>query len=426
MSQSPATDPKSKTIRIRQCCVCNMNNNNNMSSITTPDTKKKKIALPSVLSNIRNAVGRAGVEENSGKSEVEIRPLLGSTLNRSSNDLVGVGKSSSSAANRAQIRDRSTAPSSSGVPPPPLSSSAASPLFGSRQTLPGRNVSASVNNWSATLQTYSERIGSQWRKRNRRDSNNNERRRRRGVTINTQPFLIVVGFLFIGFPILLMLFLLARKAVFGDEGVDNVAKHEVPAHEVLNYGIDNTGVSPGIPEAQVLNDLKQLTSKDNPRGSFENDAETISVEEEGSDNEAVINEINAKQEVLSNEANINGDNEVARESETMDNTSNLRGSKEEETPILPDKDHDVVSPVVIDKGVGITSYVENENQPAPVIDSEQTVVDSEKKTIVDSSVEKEITNEDSLADQNVINNNDTAAEEIIVQEDEKSMTNNEQ
>lgn len=398
-----------------------------MSSITTPDTKKKKIALPSVLSNIRNAVGRAGVEENSGKSEVEIRPLLGSNLNRSSNDLVGVGKSSSSAANRAQMRDRSTAPSSAGVPPPPLSSStAASPLFGSRQTLPGRNVSASINNWSATLQTYSERIGSQWRKRNRRDSNNNERRRRRGgVTINTQPFLIVVGFLFIGFPILLMLFLLARKAVFGDEGVDNVAKHEVPAHEVLNYGIDNTGVSPGITEAQVLNDLKQLTSEDNPLGSFENDSETISVEE-GSDNEAAINEVNAKQAVLTNEANIDGDTEVAKESETMDNTSNLRGSKEEETPILPDKDHDEVSSAVIDKGGDITSYVENENEAAPVIDSEQTVIDSEQKIVVDSSVEKEITNEDSLADQNVINNADIETEEIIVQEDKKSMTNNEQ
>ena len=402
-----------------------MNNNNNMSSITTPDTKKKKIALPSVLSNIRNAVGRAGVEENSGKSEVEIRPLLGSNLNRSSNDLVGVGKSSSSATNRAQMRDRSTAPSSSGVPPPPLSSSAASPLFGSRQTLPGRNVSASVNNWSATLQTYSERIGSQWRKRNRRDSNNNERRRRKGVTINTQPFLIVVGFLFIGFPILLMLFLLARKAVFGDEGVDNVAKHEVPAHEVLNYGIDNTGVSPGNTEAQVLNDLKQLTSEDNPLGSFENDSETISVEE-GSDNEANINEVNAKQAVLTNEANIDGDTEVAKESETMDNTSNLRGSKEEETPILPDKDHDEVSSAVIDKGGDITSYVENENEAAPVIDSEQTVIDSEQKIVVDSSVEKEITNEDSLADQNVINNADIETEEIIVQEDKKSMTNNEQ
>eukprot|EP00984_Skeletonema_dohrnii_P029620 scaffold20380_cov78-Skeletonema_dohrnii-CCMP3373.AAC.1 len=99
-----------------------------MSSIT-PDTKKKKIALPSVLSNIRNAVGRAGAEEKGGKSEVEIRPLLG---NRSSGDLVGMGKSSSYAADRSQMRDRSTVPSS-GLPPPPLSA-ASSPLFGLGQS----------------------------------------------------------------------------------------------------------------------------------------------------------------------------------------------------------------------------------------------------------------------------------------------------
>ena len=407
----------------------NSNSRYNMSSITTPDAKKKKIALPSVLSNIRNAVGRAGAEEKGGKSEVEIRPLLGSTLtNRSSNDLVGVGKTSSYAADRSQMRDRSTVPSS-GVPPPPLSSSASPPLFGlgqsSRQTLPARNVpSASVNNWSATLQTYSERIGSQWRKRNRRDSNNNERRRRRGVTINTQPILIVLGLFFIGFPILFTLFLLARKAVFGDEGVDNVAKHEVPAHEVLNDGLD-TGVSPGVGEetgitaSQVLNDLKQLTSEDNPLGSFENDAETINAGE-GSVNDAVVNEMDANnQAVLTTEANINVEvtNEMARESETMDNASNLRGSKEE-TNRLQDQDHEV-SLAVIDKGGGTNSFIENENQPAPMLGSDH-------KAIVESTMEKEITNEDSMVDEKVINSDNTAVEQIIVQEDEKPLTNNEQ
>eukprot|EP00986_Skeletonema_menzelii_P003962 scaffold1298_cov152-Skeletonema_menzelii.AAC.6 len=375
-----------------------------MSSITTPDTKKKKIALPSVLSNIRNAVGRAGAEEKGGKSEVEIRPLLGNTSsNRSSNDLVGVGKSSSYAADRSQMRDRSSVPSS-GVPPPPISSP---PLFGlgqsSRQTLPARNVpSASVNNWSATLQTYSERIGSQWRKRNRRDSNNSERRRRRGVTINTQPILIV----------------LARKAVFGDEGVDNVAKHEVPAHEVLSPGV---GEEAGITAAQVLNDLKQLTSEDNPLGSFENDAETISVEEK-SDNESVITEMDTNQAVRTNdEANIIGEvtNEVVRDSETMDNASNLRGSKEETTR-LQDKDPEI-SPAMIDKGGDTNSYFENENQPAGAI------LESEDNTIVDSTIEREITkNEFFSVDEKVINSGNTAVEQIIVQEEEKPRTNNEQ
>ncbi|KAL7498627.1 hypothetical protein ACHAWT_006484 [Skeletonema menzelii] len=355
-----------------------------MSSITTPDTKKKKIALPSVLSNIRNAVGRAGAEEKGGKSEVEIRPLLGNTSsNRSSNDLVGVGKSSSYAADRSQMRDRSSVPSS-GVPPPPISSP---PLFGlgqsTRQTLPARNVpSASVNNWSATLQTYSERIGSQWRKRNRRDSNN------------------------------------TRKAVFGDEGVDNVAKHEVPAHEVLSPGV---GEEAGITAAQVLNDLKQLTSEDNPLGSFENDAETISVEEK-SDNESVITEMDTNQAVRTNdEANIIGEvtNEVVRDSETMDNASNLRGSKKETTR-LQNNDPEI-SPAMIDKGGDTNSYFENENQPAGAI------LESEDNTIVDSTIEREITkNEFFSVDEKVINSGNTAVEQIIVQEEEKPRTNNEQ
>eukprot|EP00984_Skeletonema_dohrnii_P025788 scaffold14973_cov128-Skeletonema_dohrnii-CCMP3373.AAC.2 len=397
-----------------------------MSSIT-PDTKKKKIALPSVLSNIRNAVGRAGAEEKGGKNEVEIRPLLGlnnGLNNRSSGDLVGLGKSSSYAANRSQMRDRSTAPSS-GLPPPPLSA-ASSPLFGlgqsSRQTLPPRNAtSASVNNWSATLQTYSERIGSQWRKRNRQDSNN-ERRRHRGVTINTQPILIVLGLFFIGFPILLTLFLLARKAVFGDEGVDNVAKHEVPAHEVLNYGLD-TGVSPiegeeaGITAAQVLNDLKQLTSEDNPLGSVENDIETMNTKD-GSFNEADIIEVDANVAVVSNEAIINEKNpivinEIAVESERMDNASNLRGATKEaiSSPDVNQQD----SHAVIDNGGVVNSNVDNEKHSA-------ALQPPGKMMIVDSTSEEEMTDEVSMTGDQ-INSGSTAAD-IVAEEDEKPLTNN--
>eukprot|EP00985_Skeletonema_marinoi_P011423 scaffold5438_cov124-Skeletonema_marinoi.AAC.2 len=393
-----------------------------MSSIT-PDTKKKKIALPSVLSNIRNAVGRAGAEEKAVKNEVEIRPLLPN--NRSSGDLVGVGKSSSYAADRSQMRDRSTVPSS-GLPPPPLSAS--SPLFGlgqsSRQTLPPRNApSASVNNWSATLQTYSERIGSQWRKRNRRDSNN-ERRRHRGVTINTQPILIVLGLFFIGFPILLTLFLLARKAVFGDEGVDNVAKHEVPAHEVLNYGLD-TGVSPiegeeaGITEAQVLNELKQLTSEDNPLGSVENDLDVMNMKD-GNANEADIIEMDANVGVVSNEAIINEENpivinEMAAEIETMDNAPNLRGSTKEAISSPDENQQD--SHAVIDNGVDINSYVDNEKQSA-------ALQPPGEKVIVDSTSEKEITDEVSMTGDQIINGGSTAVD-IVAEEDEKPLTNNE-
>ena len=313
------------------------------SATITPDTKKKKIALPSVLSNIRNAVGRAGGTDESGRSEVEIRPLMGNNKSNSE-DLVGIvgTKKSYVTDNSRSLRDRSTVPSSSsssGIPPPPLSG--ASPLYGvgqnssssssSRKTLPPRNAAStsSINSWSATLQTYSERIGSQWRKqrKNRRDSN--EKSRRRGVTINTQPIIIVLGLFFIGFPILLMLFLLARKAVFGDEGIDNVAKHEVPAHDEVqpSNNID-------------VNEWKELTSEDNPlglvlnneknevgiTGIVSNEADTnavVDVNGESIKKEAVVVEDEVS---IINEQNTNEISNVAVEDETVDNVSkSLRG-----------------------------------------------------------------------------------------------------
>jgi len=398
-----------------------------MSSIT-PDTKKKKIALPSVLSNIRNAVGRAGAEEKGGKNEVECRPLINvpGINNRSSGDLAAVGKKSSYVNDRSQMRDRSAVPSSSpfGVPPPPLSVS--TPLYGlgqSRQTLPPRNApSASANNWSATLKTYSERIGSQWRKRNRRDST--ERRRHRGVTINTQPILIVLGLFFIGFPILLMLFLFARKAVFGDEGVDNVAKHEVPAHEVLYDGVDS-GMSPVSGEenaestaAQILNDMKQLTSEDNPLGFGEND-EGSTYMKEGGVNEAVINEVDATEAAVSTEAIINGvmpleTNGVGLESETVDNAPYyLRGSNKESI-ILPAEVREDFP--VVNGGVINSWGNENDGQSAPVLPSEE-------KMTAESTTEVDTIDGLQMADEHVVKGDGTAVD-ISAQED-GTMTNNE-
>lgn len=304
------------------------------SSPISPDTKKKKIALPSVLSNIRNAVGRAGGAEEGGKSEVEIRPLLGGSSgvgnNRSADDLVRVGK-------KTNLRDRTAPPSSLAMSPPP-------PLLGQsgRQSFPARSNAA----LASSINVWSERIGSQWRKRSRRDSNE---RRRRGVTINTQPILLLLGLFFIGLPILLVFYLLARSSVFGDEGVDDVAKHEVPAHETSsNIGVE-IGVSSIIveenivdenkvdiaesPSAQVLNDLKELTSESEDSLlalDSNNDAEgTNNLANEATSNkfyangeagnEATIKE--AKPKEPSNEVKVIGENEY--------NESNLRGSRGE-------------------------------------------------------------------------------------------------
>ena len=376
-----------------------------LSSAITPDTKKKKIALPSVLSNIRNAVGRAGGTDESGRNEVEIRPLMG---NKSSEDLVGIvsTKKSYVTDNSRSLRDRSTVPSSSssGIPPPPLSG--ASPLYGvgqnssssssSRQTLPPRNAAStsSINSWSATLQTYSERIGSQWRKqrKNRRDSN--EKSRRRGVTINTQPIIIVLGLFFIGFPILLMLFLLARKAVFGDEGIDNVAKHEVPAHDEV------------VPSNNIdVNDWKELTSEDNPLGlvlnNEKNEVGTGIVSNEADTNEVVddVNGESIKKEAvvvedevsIINEQNTNVISNVAVEDETVDNASkSLRGSREE-TMNVPVADQQDLPVVLNNEGNNGNTVEKNEEQEVAITAFSPA---SDEKTTLESNKKKEIVVED--------------------------------
>jgi hypothetical protein len=379
-----------------------------LSSAITPDTKKKKIALPSVLSNIRNAVGRAGGTDESGRNEVEIRPLMGN--NKSSEDLVGIvgTKKSYVTDNSRSLRDRSTVPSSSssssGIPPPPLSG--ASPLYGagqnsssssSRQTLPPRNAvsTSSINSWSATLQTYSERIGSQWRKqrKNRRDSN--EKNRRRGVTINTQPIIIVLGLFFIGFPILLMLFLLARKAVFGDEGIDNVAKHEVPAHDEVVPPSNNIDV----------NDWKELTSEDNPLGLVLNNEKNevgtgIVSNEEADTNEVVdVNGASIKKEPvlvedevsIINEQNTNEISDVTVEDETVDNASNsLRGSREETMNALVANQEDL--PVVLNNKGDNGNMVEKNDEEAVAVTAISPALD--EKTTLESNKKKEMVVED--------------------------------
>ncbi len=395
-----------------------------LSSAITPDTKKKKIALPSVLSNIRNAVGRAGGTDESGRNEVEIRPLMG---NKSSEDLVGImgTKKSYVTDNSRSLRDRSTVPSSSGIPPPPLSG--ASPLYGvgqnsssssSRQTLPPRNAAStsSINSWSATLQTYSERIGSQWRKqrKNRRDSN--EKSRRRGVTINTQPIIIVLGLFFIGFPILLMLFLLARKAVFGDEGIDNVAKHEVPAHDEV------------VPSNNIdVNDWKELTSEDNPLGlvlnNEKNEVGTGIVSNAVNTNEAVdANGASIKKEAdvvedevsIINEQNTNEISDVTVEVETVDNASkSLRGSREE-TMNAPVADQQDLPVVLNNEGDNSNTVEKNEEQEAAITAFSPA---SDEKTTLESNKKKEIVVEDLVVHEQEVKADNTV-DVVAVAEDE--------
>ena len=160
----------------------------------SPDTRKKKHALPSLLSNIRNAqavIGRAAADESHDR---ETRPLVSALGNNSSSGGGGAGGHTPSIApsNRPQL---------------------------------SRNAPSSSASFASTLQNFSQRFGSQWRKRSRR-------KKGQGVTVVPQSFFLAVGCFFFAFPFFFILYILARHAVFGDED-DNagttVHKHEVPS-----------------------------------------------------------------------------------------------------------------------------------------------------------------------------------------------------
>mmetsp|Transcript_17589 Transcript_17589/g.36955 ORF Transcript_17589/g.36955 Transcript_17589/m.36955 type:complete len:342 (+) Transcript_17589:35-1060(+) len=216
----------------------------------TPDTRKKKAALPSLLSNIRNAqaaIGRAADDLH----EREMRHLMGSG---GSNNL-GAPIAHSE---RSKIK-WSNAPSSTGTT--------------HRPSL--QRGGASI---AATLQNYSMKFGGHWRKRNQKDASGKTYR----VSV-PQSFIVCVGCLFAGFPMLFLLYMLARQAVFGDEGVTagtNEHKYEVPSivNQVANedqgfLGLEPTIENGGNEEIRIKSELgTSILGEDQPP-SQENDFE---------------------------------------------------------------------------------------------------------------------------------------------------------
>ncbi|KAL9190759.1 hypothetical protein ACHAXT_000465 [Thalassiosira profunda] len=141
----------------------------------TPDAKRKKPALPSLLSSVRNAgaaIGRAGAADYDHLHDRETRPLTGGA-----------------------------------------------PMVSGRPQL-HRGPSSAL---ASTFHNFSQRFGSQWRKRGRR------RKGGQGVTIVPQSFYFAVGCFFVAIPVIFVLYILARHSVFGDEDDPQVHKHEVPS-----------------------------------------------------------------------------------------------------------------------------------------------------------------------------------------------------
>lgn len=186
---------------------------------SSADEKRRKVALPSVLSNIRNAqavIGRAAAAETNDLFERETRPLVGSGP-PSGGSSVGIG----------------------GRTPPPSS----------RPHLRGGAPSSSFS--VSSLQNFTQRIGSQWRKRSRRKQG-------QGVTVVPQTFYLAVGCFFFAFPLFFVLYILARHAVFGDEAdVSSVQAHvhEVPAHPSVEVGTDQTLVNGAVEMHLQVNEV---------------------------------------------------------------------------------------------------------------------------------------------------------------------------
>jgi hypothetical protein len=198
---------------------------------SSPDTKKKKIALPSLLSNFRNAqaaIGRAAAAEELNEREMrEIHyPLMGTNGDYPiGTSPAGVGgRMAGSSSNRPQNLQRG----------PPSS------------------------NLSSTLSNFSQRFGNQWRKRKRRKKASGS-----GATGVPQEFYFAVGCFFIAFPVIFILYILARHSVFGDEGSASgaqVQKHEVPANNIVNPDDEIRGAGFGVDqnfiEGEVTKELK--------------------------------------------------------------------------------------------------------------------------------------------------------------------------
>ncbi|EED94572.1 predicted protein [Thalassiosira pseudonana CCMP1335] len=272
----------------------------------SPDSRKKKPALPSLLSNLRNAAtivggGSSSSRRASDHSEYELREarplmvgnggsgasggggMLGGDLNLMNN--YGGDRSMKRSAATASTASATTPFSSSGL----NSSTIRQPPISQQRTniIPAANSSYSSSSsssvLSSTLQSFSLRLENSWRKQRYSGSNNNNNSREtdkattrkqqhhRGRAIRVSipnTFLISSVCFFIGVPMIILLYVLARQSVFGDESSSSVLekevvgehnKYEVPSFmasgdmEVLNGEQQGKEGVNGLEEGEVLN-----------------------------------------------------------------------------------------------------------------------------------------------------------------------------
>lgn len=185
----------------------------------TPDSRKKKPALPSLLSNLRNAHSAIAT---SVVGTSEARPLVSGTVSTNN------GQSSSTYTTDRSNMKRSVTAS--------LSSSRAPSAF---DTAPNTRLNTPAPpSFSSALTNFQQRFENTWRNRNQHlhkedDSLRHNTKRRRQIRVSIpQAFLLSSTCFFIAIPLLVLLYVLAKKSVFGDEGVDlSEHKYEVKAFD---------------------------------------------------------------------------------------------------------------------------------------------------------------------------------------------------
>ncbi|KAL3785379.1 hypothetical protein HJC23_011062 [Cyclotella cryptica] len=220
----------------------------------SPDARKKKPALPSLLSNLRNAQAAIVGGVTAGN---EGRPLIGVSGTNPSKNGNGIGGSSYAADRSNMKRSIAAATTSVNTRPP----SVLDPSPSTRINTGGGNVSASL---SSTLTSLSLRFENSWRKRNQHlhkedDSVRHNNRRRRPIRVSIpQSFLVSSLCFFVGVPLLVLLYVLARKSVFGDEGAGEVGGVSEHKYEVKAFDINGEFAEEPPTELDKLQDLDEV------------------------------------------------------------------------------------------------------------------------------------------------------------------------
>ena len=201
-----------------------------MRTPASPAPKGKKQALPSYLSNIRNAQARL---------DSEFKPFLSPAV---------------STADRKTTRPQA-------------------PTGGLSSSTSGRStINRTPSKWAASIQNFGQRFGDQWRKRRRKKGSGN-------VSV-PQAFYVSVACFFFAFPLFFVLFILARHAVFGDESLTVTSRHEVPLHTSDEAMVSDPSPIEVIEELAGLNDNAKTVPGEGRDDADGSDSTNVSVENE--------------------------------------------------------------------------------------------------------------------------------------------------